>query len=410
VTAIKNICALGTGTMGAGTALCFALAGYDVQLYGRSEASLAKGIQSIQTSLASFQAHDMIDAANVSLIMRRIQGTTSLEQAAKNADFVIESIVEDLAAKQQIFAALETICPSQTIFATNTSGLSPTRIAETIDRKDKFVVTHFWNPPQLIPLVEIVPGQHTAQATVDTAFQLMQALGKKLVTLRQEAPGFIGNRIQLAILRESFHLVATEVASPEALDTAIKHSLGRELATVGPMASMGRAGEAAVQSLFAAIGSDLCNDQDVPLLLQQSVQAGRLGAKTKAGIYQWTPETLAALRGKREDSLFAQLLHDAGKIPTAGGNTQLKSPEADSPLSTLIEQRIQAAIWRESAHIVATNIASAEAVDTVVQYSLGRRLSTTGPLESADLGGLDVFRSIFSYLGRDLSNNSPSYN
>jgi len=310
VEAIKNISAIGAGAMGSGTALCFAMAGYNVHLYDLTDASIESGIEKIKAALDAFHQHNLIQKSDVPSILGRIKTTTSLEEAASNADFIIESIVEVLAVKQKVFASLDKVCPQHTIFATNTSGLSPTKIAEAIARKDKFVVTHFWNPPHLIPLVEVVPGEHTSQETVDTAYQLMQKIGKKPVSLKRESLGFVGNRLQLALLREAFHIVEEGIASPEDVDAITRYSLGRRLSETGPFESADLGGLDIFKNIFGYLGADLGNATSTPSLLEKTVEAGKLGAKTGEGLYPWPAEKLAALRKQREDVLFEHLQKD----------------------------------------------------------------------------------------------------
>jgi 3-hydroxybutyryl-CoA dehydrogenase len=307
---IKNICNLGTGTMGFGTAIMFAMAGYNVRMYGRTEESIARGIAGAKAALKTYREHNLVQKSEISAIIGHIQGVTTLEEAAADADFVIESIAEDLKIKQDVFNKLHRICPSHTIFATNTSGLSPTAIAETLERKDKFVVAHFWNPPHLVPLVEVVPGKHTSQDTVDTTWRLMEKIGKKPVALKREALGFIGNRLQLALLREALYIVESGIASQEAVDMTVKYSMGRRLAATGPLESADLGGLDIFYNISNYLMADLCNDVGVSSLLKDAVDNERLGSKTGTGLYEWTPEALLAIKKTREDILIEWLKKD----------------------------------------------------------------------------------------------------
>lgn len=308
--AIKNICAVGAGAMGSMTALCFAMGGYTVRLYDLTDEAVAAGLKNIRAGLDSYVVRGLLNAADVPTIMARITTSTVLEEAAKDADFVIESIVENLAIKQKVWAQLDTICPPHTIFGTNTSGLSPTAIAEAITRKDKFVVTHFWNPPHLLPLVEVVPGQHTAPATVDTACALMTKIGKKAVPLQRESLGFVGNRLQLALLREALYIVESGIATAEDVDAVVEYSLGRRLATTGPIKSADLGGLDVFKNIFSYLGADLCSSAATPGMLSRAVEAGNLGAKTGQGMYAWQAEALEALKDARVDELFRHLQKD----------------------------------------------------------------------------------------------------
>lgn len=308
---IKNICNLGTGTMGHGTAVLFAMAGYHVRMYGRSAESIERGLSGIKAALATYKEHGLVSEGDIPQILGRIKGVTTLAEAAEGADFVIESVAEELEVKHKVFKELDKLCAPHTIFATNTSGLSPTAVAEAISRKDKFVVAHFWNPPHLVPLVEVVPGKHTAQETVDITWKLMEKIGKKPVALKREALGFIGNRLQLALLREAMYLVEQGIATPEAVDTTVKYSLGRRLSTTGPLESADLGGLDIFYNISSYLLPDLCNDPGVPAVLREAKQQGNLGTKTGKGLYDWTDaEKLSKIKKTREAILLEWLQKD----------------------------------------------------------------------------------------------------
>jgi len=308
---IRNICNLGTGTMGHGTAVAFAKAGYNVRMYGRSQESIEKGLKGVRGALQTYKEHQLISEAEIPEILGRITGVTTLEEAAKDADFVIESVAEELAVKQEVFKKLDKLCPAHTIFATNTSGLSPTAVAEAVERKDKFVVAHFWNPPHLVPLVEVVPGKHTSQETVNLTWALMEKIGKKPVALKREALGFIGNRLQLAMLREALYIVQEGIATPEAVDATVRYSLGRRYGVTGPLESADLGGLDIFQNISGYLYKDLCNDPVSSPMMAETVARGDLGAKTGKGFYDWTsPEVLSKLKKQREAILIDWLQRD----------------------------------------------------------------------------------------------------
>ncbi|AEG60392.1 3-hydroxyacyl-CoA dehydrogenase family protein [Desulforamulus ruminis] len=307
---IKNICTLGTGTMGFGIALVFAAAGYPVRMFGRSEASIQRGLQNIKEALETFRENGLVDAEDIPRILERVKGVTILEEAVKDVDFVIEAIAENLAVKQQVFAQIEQLCSPETILATNTSGLSPTSIAGALAYKERFIAAHFWNPAQLIPLVEVVPSKYTSQPVVDATWQLMEKIGKKPVALNREALGFIGNRLQLALLREALYIVESGIASKEAVDTTVKYSLGRRLATTGPLESADLGGLDIFYNISTYLIQDLCHNPGVSPLLKEAMEKGKLGAKTGSGLYDWTPESLIQIKKTRENNLMEWLHKD----------------------------------------------------------------------------------------------------
>lgn len=303
----KKICNLGTGTMGSGIALAFALAGYQVNMYGRTEASLRSGFERIRNMLNGLVENGLVQGTNIPEIMDRIRGVTELEKAVEEAGFVIEAIAEDLTSKQEIFAKVEKICPVDTILASSTSGLSPTDIAQPLKHKERFVVAHFWNPPHLIPLVEVVPGKGTSPNTVDFTEKILTKIGKKPVVLSREVLGFIGNRLQFAMLREALYLLETGIASKEAIDTTIKYSLGRRLSTTGPLESADLGGLDVIYNIAGYLFNDLCNSKEVPAILKDTVAKGNLGAKTGSGFYQWTEDSLLNIKKAREQHLMEWL-------------------------------------------------------------------------------------------------------
>lgn len=310
---IKTICNLGTGTMGFGTALIFAMNGYAVRLFGRSEASVERGFSKIRDALEMYRSNGLVAAGDIPAILGRVTGCATLEDAAIGADFVIESIAEQLDVKREVWARMEELTGPETIFATNTSGLSPTAIAEALRHKERFVVAHFWNPPHLLPLVEVVPGRHTSPETVQTTWRLMEKIGKKPVALKREALGFIGNRLQLALLREALHIVEQGIATPEAVDATVRYSLGRRLATTGPLESADLGGLDIFYAISSYLNADLCNARDPSPILQQAVSKNALGAKTGRGIYPWPADRLAEIQHAREDSLLEWLKKDRQK-------------------------------------------------------------------------------------------------
>jgi 3-hydroxybutyryl-CoA dehydrogenase len=325
---IKNICNLGTGTMGYGTALMFAMAGYNVRMFGRSQASIKRGFASIEAALQTYNRHHLVREAEIPGILDRIEGVTTLQEAASDADFVIESVAELLDVKRNIFAELEKLCSPDTIFATNTSGLSPTDIASVLENKERFVVAHFWNPPHLVPLVEVVPGRHTAPETVDVTWKLMEKIGKKPVALKREALGFIGNRLQLALLREALYIVESGIATQEAVDTTVKYSLGRRLGATGPLETADLGGLDIFYNISTYLMRDLCNSPEAPSLLREAMDKGTLGAKTGSGLYDWDADSLLKIKQHREAVLLEWLQRDKQMAEKA----TLENLEADRPL------------------------------------------------------------------------------
>lgn len=306
---IKTITNLGAGTMGHATALQFAMKGYPVRLLDTSDTALHQGMTAIQHDLATFREADLLHEADAT-ILGRITPTTDYAAALTDTDFVIESIIEDLDVKKQAWQRVESFVSDETILATNTSGLSPTAIQSVLTKPERFVVAHFWNPAQLMPLVEVVPGKQTAPATVDLTVALMNHIGKHAVGLKQESLGFVGNRIQLAVLREALHIVDEGIATPEAVDDIIKYSLGRRWSLVGPIASADLGGLDVFDNISKYLYADLGATQGEDPALAKKVADHELGLKTGRGFYDWVGDDGAKIVAQRDRDLLNLLKQD----------------------------------------------------------------------------------------------------
>lgn len=307
VNEIKRICNLGCGTMGFGTAIDFARHGYDVNMFGRRDASIERAMGNIRATLAIMKANGLLNDEEEVALLQRIHGVTTIEEAARDADFVIESVAEDMAVKQQVYRDLEGFLPPDVIFATDSSGFSPTEVSSVLDHPERFVVAHFWNPPHLMPLVEVVPGEKTSQETVDITWQLMEKIGKKPAALLKEAPGFVGNRLQFALLREVLHCVKEGIATAETVDFICKYGIGRRLGVTGPLETADLGGLDVFYNISAYLNADLADDKVGSSVLKQCVDEGRLGAKTGTGLYPWTPDELEHIETTREEVLIEWL-------------------------------------------------------------------------------------------------------
>ena len=281
--------------MGHGIAIEFALAGYDVRLHSRSEQSLDRARGMITDSLERLRDLGSISGQQAESAPVRIRMSTDLVETVKDADLVIESIYEDIDAKTEIFRQLDDLCPARTILASNTSSLLPSRLAAATTRPDKVIITHFLNPPQFVPLVEVIPTAQTSEETKRVVMELFTSLGKQPILMKREAPGFVVNRLQMALLREALWLVENGVASAEDIDKAISAGLGRRWATTGVLQVL----EAAGWDLISRVASDVfpqLSNSDDPSLLHDMVKQGHNGLKAGKGFYEWTPEKAEELR------------------------------------------------------------------------------------------------------------------
>ncbi|MEE6654832.1 3-hydroxyacyl-CoA dehydrogenase NAD-binding domain-containing protein [Limosilactobacillus fermentum] len=263
----------------------------------------------IEHDLKTFADNGMLTEP-VETVLGRISTYTDYEAALTGVDFVIELAAEDLKIKRSIWQQAEQFVGPEVVLATNTSGLSPTAIQEGLKHPERFVVAHFWNPAHLMPLVEVVPGKQTSKATVDFTVDLLNHIGKHAVPLKVEALGFVGNRIQLAVIRECMHIIGEGIASPEAVDDVVKYSLGRRWSLVGPVASADLGGLDIFEKLTTYLYQDLANGTGEDPLLKQKVDANELGLKTGRGFFDWEGDAGKQIVADRDKALLELLKKD----------------------------------------------------------------------------------------------------
>lgn len=310
--AIKTIGNIGAGTMGHATALQFAMHGYSVNVLATSEDGLKQGLEKIKNDLTTFSEAGILSEPSAE-ILKRLHFTTDYQEALSAADFVIESVVENMAVKKSVWQEVEQYVPNDTIMAMNTSGLSPSEIQAVLNQPERFVVAHFWNPAQLMPLVEVVPGKQTSQQTVDTTVELMNHIGKHAVPLKKESLGFVGNRIQLAVLREAFNIINDGIASPQSVDDIVKYSLGRRWSLVGPVASADLGGLDIFKNVSSYLYADLSAETGTDPTLSKLVAEDKLGLKTGEGFFNWTGDDGQEMVQQRDEELLQLLKTDLAK-------------------------------------------------------------------------------------------------
>jgi 3-hydroxybutyryl-CoA dehydrogenase len=291
---IRQITVVGAGLMGHGIALDFALAGFDVSLHDLDGLKLQQAVGRIQAALPMLAAAGRLPPEEVGPVGARIHPYAELSAAVSQADLVIESVFEDLALKQAVFKELDRACMPHTILASNTSSFPPTRLAAAPARPDKVVVAHYFNPPYLLPLVEVVKGAATSEDTVSALCALLKRAGKKPVLLKKEALGFVANRLQAALIREAIAIVDRGLADPQDVDAVLRYSIGRRLAVAGVFEPLDLAGLDLALAVATGLLPDLDSSTQVPASLKEKVARKELGVKTGLGFYAWTPESAAA--------------------------------------------------------------------------------------------------------------------
>jgi 3-hydroxybutyryl-CoA dehydrogenase len=291
--------------MGVGIATKFALAGH-ATLVVEADSARAAGIPLLAADILSQLADaGVIDAPQRDAALARLRVAGDPGELA-GAAMAVEAIPELLAAKHALYEKLEAIMAPDAIIASNTSGFPPDALSEHMAMPARFLVAHFWNPPHLIPLVEVVPGKATAWETVERSVRLLAGIGAEPVVLKAAIPGFIGNRLQFAVLREALHIVRSGAATPETVDAVMKACLGRRYSIMGPFESADLGGLHTLMGIGANLMPELAKDEDVLELMRAHVEKGELGAGSGQGFYTWDDARRADLNERRRRQLAAK--------------------------------------------------------------------------------------------------------
>jgi 3-hydroxybutyryl-CoA dehydrogenase len=301
---IKKISVIGAGMMGHGIAQIFAARNYNVILLDVQQSLLSKAIENIRLNLALLAQKGIGDPKEIAPTIQRIETTLDLREAASEAQFVIEAASENLILKQKIFQDLDSLCPPETILSTNTSVMSITEIAQKARSKERIVGTHFWNPPYLIPLVEVVRGEQTSQKVMDLTFDLLRLVGKHPVRVNKDVPGFVGNRLQHALWREAISIVEKGIADPNTVDEVVKKGFGIRLPALGPLENADMVGLDLTLAIHDYILKHLESSPQPSPILRKKVEMGELGFKTGQGFQGWSSEDAKLSRTKLMEYLL----------------------------------------------------------------------------------------------------------
>jgi 3-hydroxybutyryl-CoA dehydrogenase len=301
---------VGTGLMGSGIAAVFAAGGINVRIYDSDASRLQSCRAQIGRIAEELSANSLLDTSP-NHVVQRVAVAQQLNDL-QACQFIMEAIPEDLDLKHQLYRQLERTVPSDTILASNTSGLMPSRLIEDLEHPERFVVAHFWNPPHAIPLVEVVPSVKTGPETVETVLTFLRSVGAEPVLISKELPGFIGNRLQYAVLREALAIVRSGAATPEAVDLVMKASLGRRYATVGPIETADLGGLDTFLSIASHLMPELAKDEEVLDLIRERVKAGKVGLRSGEGFYSWPEERADRVQARRNQDLLRRRLADRG--------------------------------------------------------------------------------------------------
>ena len=286
--ALKNISIVGGGLMGAGIAQIFAASGYDVKVF-EPNAEVRASIHSRTVSNLEILGGDVS-------AVERIECLGDLAEAVKDADYVTEAAPEKLELKQSIFADLIRLTPRDCILASNTSVIPITKIAGELETADRIVGTHWWNPPYLIPLVEVVQAKYTSLETMNATLGLLEKIGKAPAYVKKDTPGFVANRLQHALWREAIAMVAEGICDAKTLDDCVKNSFGLRSAVLGPLENADLVGLDLTLDIHKTMMPELDLHDTPHEYLIQKVKDGQLGFKSGEGFQTWTEDRMAETR------------------------------------------------------------------------------------------------------------------
>ena len=299
---IKKIAVLGAGTMGPGIAQTYAMGGYQVTMWTRSESTREKAIESLKAQLDTFEAEDLL-AEPKDVIFGRISFALTVEECVAGADMIQETIVEKADAKKELYEKLAGIVPADVIIASNTSALN---IFEIVPEKllPQQIICHWYAPPHVIPLVEVVKSEQAPQEMADVAVALLKKCGKTAVLMKKFIRGYIANRLQQCLNQEIFYLIDNGYCDAQAIDLACQASFIPRACVLGIMKRIDFGGVDMTYNNFKNKSYAAPQWDTIPSILQEKVDANELGIKTGKGFYDYTGKDIEAVKAKRDKYLF----------------------------------------------------------------------------------------------------------
>ena len=290
--------------MGPGIAATLALGGVKAAILSRTGESAQKGLAAALGLIDLLERNELASSVKAGLARGNLSASSRFEESISSVDLVIESAPENLAFKQDLFEKMDALAPPSTVLTSNTSGLSITAIAERCLHPERVVTTHFWNPPHLMPLVEIVRGKKTSDDVVTSLRELLTACGKVPVVVKKDTPGQLGNRLQQALVREAVNIVEQGIADVEDVDLAAKAGFGLRLPVYGIFEHQDAVGLDMCLTVVDYVSQDLYNEPRAPEYMRNLVRDGHLGAKTGKGFYDWSKKDINAVKARRDQFIL----------------------------------------------------------------------------------------------------------
>jgi 3-hydroxybutyryl-CoA dehydrogenase len=302
---IERVAVVGLGTMGHGIAQAFAAGGCQVRGYDHNTETRRRVPERVRNNLREAAAAGLCDPQSIEPTLGRITVAETETDAVEGAQLVIEAVREELSVKQALFARIEQAVTPQTILATNTSSLRVTPMTAHLRHRERVVVAHWFNPPHIVPVVEVVPAETTSDETMEATMGLLRSIGKRPVRLKRDIPGFLVNRVQTAMIREVWSLLSDGVAEAADIDAAIQGSMGFRLAACGPLQIADFGGLDVWASVFQNLAPEIESGTELPGHIEKLVAQGHYGIKTGSGIYNDTPQSVQAKTAERDRRFLA---------------------------------------------------------------------------------------------------------
>lgn len=305
VDSIEQVSVIGAGTMGHGIAIVFASSGRQVQLFDVDETALDDARGAIGTGFETLLEADRLSNEEVTEARNRIEYSSTYEEAVSEADLVIEASPEDIDIKKDVFRQLDEHAPSDAILASNTSGLSITDIASAVEEPERVLGTHWFNPPYIVPLVEVVHGEHTNDDVAEQVYELLDSIGKTPVLVKKDIRGFIANRIQLAMDYEAWSLLDRGIASAEDIDRAVKAGFGLRVPALGVFKKSDFAGLDVIHDIQSYMTEDLDRGTEPSETVSELISDGKYGLKSGEGVYDWSDRPVKEVTDERDQQLLS---------------------------------------------------------------------------------------------------------
>jgi 3-hydroxybutyryl-CoA dehydrogenase len=305
--------------MGPGIALTLALGGVPATIVSRTASGASQALEKARAQGRLLAENELADSAQLTSAAALLSSSSDFDQTIAASDLVIESTPEDMAFKQDLFARMDALVRPNAVLASNTSGLSITEIAARCTRPERVLTTHFWNPPHLMPLVEIVRGKRTSPEVAESVLQLLADCGKTPVMVKKDRPGQLGNRLQMALVREAVNIVAEGIADVETVDTVARNGFGLRMPAYGIFEQMDLAGLDLAVSVLEYVARDLYNEPRAPDVCRELLRRGELGAKSGKGFHDWSVKSAEAVRARRDEFLIEVLRSRRRKSASGAG-------------------------------------------------------------------------------------------